>query len=466
MPQAIDVGKESRLAERWALLGYAGAVLTGIAVTCALSSGAFAQAAQAKWWESLPGFGSGGTESTYSSRPPSEPRERKVEPLNDLRTDAIPFRSDSMVETLDRAIAQYQKIVSQGGWQLIPGPRSIRPGDDDERVPLVRRRLRATADLTGPAASAQSHTFDSDMEAATRTFQERHGLRVTGRIDGPTIAAMNVSAQSRLNQLRLNQTRLRELVQGRIEDRYVLVNIPAYQLEAVERFEVQQRHRVIVGREARQTPGLKANIKALNFFPFWRVPDSVATLDLIPKLQKEPEYLDKEKIRVLTGHFNGPMIDHTNIDWRSADAAKIKFRQDPGPQNALGLVRIDMPNEHGVYMHDTPMKQLFGTRQRPFSAGCVRVQDVFKLAAWLARGEGNWDEQRIEDVLAAGQAVDVSLSRQVPVYFTYITAWVEPSTGRVEFRPDIYGRDGARELAGERDPDAPPPPTGVQALAP
>jgi murein L,D-transpeptidase YcbB/YkuD len=343
----------------------------------------------------------------------------------------------------------------------------IRPGDDDERVPLVRRRLRATGDLTGPAASSQGHTLDGELEAAVRQFQERNGLRVSGRVDQPTIAAMNVSAQSRLNQLRLNHQRLRELLQGRIEDRYVLVNIPAYQLEAVERFEVQQRHRVIVGREARQTPGLKATVRALNFFPYWRVPDSVATLDLIPRLRKEPEYLDKEKIRVLTGSFNGQLIDHSAIDWGTADANKIKFRQDPGPQNALGLVRIDMPNPEGVYMHDTPMKQLFQQRARPFSAGCVRVQDVFKLVAWIARGEGNWDEQRIEEVLAAGQAVDVTLGRPVPVYFAYITAWAEPSTGRVEFRPDIYGRDGSRELAGEGDPDAPPPPTqAIQALAP
>jgi len=146
-----------------------------------------------------------------------------------------------------------------------------------------------------------------------------------------------------------------------------------------------------------------------------------------------------------------------------ADAAKIKFRQDPGPQNALGLVRIDMPNEHNVYMHDTPMKMLFNQRDRAFSAGCVRVQDVFKLVAWIARYEPGWQEQdRVHELIEGGQASDVTLARQVPVYFTYITAWAEQS-GRVEFRPDIYGRDGSREFEGERDPDAPPPP---QTLAP
>ncbi len=441
-------------------LGTASAVLVPTAV--------LAQASQARWWEALPGFGNGG-EGSYGSGARRDPsaREKKNEPLDDLRPDSTPYRSDAMLEALDAGIGHYQKIAAAGGWPSIPGPRMIRPGDDDERVPLVRRRLRITGELTGPAAGYQSLTYDSELEAAVRRYQQRNGLRVSDRIDHPTIAAMSVSAQARLNQLRLNYTRLRDLVQGRIEDRYVLVNIPAFQLEAVERFEVQQRHRVIVGREGRQTPGLKASIRALNFFPYWRVPDSVATLDLIPKLRKEPEYLDKEKIRVLTGNFNGPVIDHSVIDWTTANAQAIKFRQDPGPQNALGLVRIDMPNSEGVYMHDTPMKQLFQQRTRSFSAGCVRVQDVFKLVGWIARGENGWDEQRIEDTLAGGQAVDLTLGRQIPVYFTYITAWAEPSTGQVEFRPDLYGRDGSKEFSGEHDPDAPPlPSNAIQALAP
>lgn len=461
-PKRGHEGRSSRTQSRRFFLRALGAASAVLAPQVVL-----AQASPAKWWESLPGFGSGGDYGGSSRRDPSEAREKKIEPLNDLRPDSTPFRSDAMLEALDAVIGHYQKIVAAGGWQSIPGPRMIRPGDDDERVPLVRRRLRMSGELTGPSAGFQSITFDGELEAAVRRYQERNGLRISGRVDQPTIAAMNVSAQARLNQLRLNYTRIRDLMQGRVEDRYVLVNVPAFQLEAVERFEVQQRHRVIVGREGRQTPGLRASIRALNFFPFWRVPDSVAHLDLIPRLRKEPEYLEKEKIRVLTGSFNGPIIDHTVVDWNTASAQTIKFRQDPGPQNALGLVRIDMPNSEGVYMHDTPMKQLFQQRIRSFSAGCVRVQDVFKLVSWLARGEQGWDDQRIEDTLAGGQAVDLTLSRQVPVYFTYITAWAEPSTGQIEFRPDIYGRDGSRELAGENDPDAPPPPSNaIQALAP
>ena len=338
----------------------------------------------------------------------------------------------------------------------------IRPGDDDERVPALRRRLRTSGDL-GRGSGYENYSYDGEVEAAVRRFQARHGLRVSGRVDQPTIAALNVSAEARLAQLKLNRGRLLELMGQRVEDRYVLVNVPAFQLEAVERHEVALRHRVIVGRTERQTPTLKATIRALNFFPYWRVPESVATLDLIPRLRKEPEYLVNEKIRVFNG-YNGPELDPMQVDWNTADGAKLKFKQDPGQQNALGLVRIDMANEHGVYMHDTPLKKLFEQRGRAFSAGCVRVQGVFELVEWIARGEAGWEQPgRVDEVIASGQALDLNLTRPIPVYFTYITAWAEPN-GRVEFRPDLYGRDGARDLAGDRDPDAPPPPSG--GLAP
>ena len=148
-----------------------------------------------------------------------------------------------------------------------------------------------------------------------------------------------------------------------------------------------------------------------------------------------------------------------SVDWNSPQARNLKFRQDPGPQNALGLVRIDMPNEHTVYMHDTPMKQLFAQRSRAFSAGCVRVENVFDLVDWIARYEPGWEQPgRARTIVEAGQAVDVNLTRPVPVHFVYITAWAERD-GEVEFRPDIYGHDGAVDMIAEmdRDPNEPPP---------
>ena len=406
--------------------------------------------AQQSWLDVLQGFSGGSSPANYSQRPKTQ------DTLNDLRPGTIPLRSDEMLTLMDRAIERYERIVAEGGWPRIPAGRMLRLDDDDERIIPLKRRLSLSGDLKVNPGYLRSSRFDEQLEEAVKSFQEQFGLRVTGRVDQPTFGQLAAPAQARLEQLRLNHRRIRDLLQGRIEDRYILVNAAAYQLEAVENHEVRQRHRVIVGKPDRQTPVVRANVRALNFFPYWHVPDSVANLDLIPRLRKEPEYLEKEHIRVYTPQ--GQELDPRNVDWRTAEASRVKFKQDPGPWNALGLVRIDMPNHEIVYMHDTPMKPLFAQRVRPFSAGCVRVQDVFKLVEWIARFEAGWDQPgRAQQVVDAGQPLDMNVTRQVPVYFTYITAWAE-ADGRAVFRPDVYGRDGLRELVGEKDNEAPPVP--------
>lgn len=407
------------------------------------------QASAQSWLESL-GFGGPGASRA------STKETRQAEQLNDLRPGKTPWRSDEMLQNMDQAIERYEKIVANGGWPVIPQGRLLRLDDDDDRVVPIKRRLGLSGDLRAPQSYYSNTRFDERLEEAVRSFQEQFGLRVTGRIDRPTAAQLAAPARARLEQLRLNHRRVRDLTMGRIEDRYVLVNAPAFQLEAVENHQVQLRHRVIAGKPDRQTPNVRATIRALNFFPFWNVPDSVAHLDLVPRVRKEPDYLEKEHIRAYTNR--GELIDMRSINWDNVDLKHIRFRQDPGPHNALGLVRIDMPNSDIVYMHDTPMKHLFNQRVRPFSAGCVRVQDVFTLVEWIARFEMGWDQPgRAQQVVDAGQPLDVTLTRPLPVIFTYITAWAE-GDGRAVFRPDVYGRDGLQELIGERDPDAPPVP--------
>ena len=433
------------------------ALTAGIAAMLAV--GARSANAEQNFWQGIPGFGG------LNDAPVRQPRTI-VDPLEDLRANRVPYRSAEMIDAIDAAYVRYQRIASAGGWPSLPGNRMIRPGDEDQRVPVLRKRLSAEGYLKRES-SYDSFSYDGELEAAVQRFQETHGIRPSGRVDRSTLAELNISAESRLKQLRINAQRLQELNQQRPEERYILVNVPAFQLEAVERYEVQLRHRVIVGRASRETPNVKATVRALNFFPYWRVPDSIAHLDLAPRLMKEPDYLEKEKIRLFSAS-NGAEVDTRNIDWSTFDYRRLKFKQDPGPQNALGLVRIDMINEHGVYMHDTPLKDLFKQRARDFSAGCVRVQEVFQLAEWIARYEPGWEQPgRVEAVLQAGQALDVNLSRPLPVYFTYITAWAEPD-GRVEFRPDIYNRDGVNAGAEsrEQEPGEAPPPISTKALSP
>ncbi len=435
-----------------------------LAAGLGLAAGLFGAKAHAQeWWQQLPGFASFSDPGQRDRRPrPSA----QADALDDLREGSMPLRSQQMLDAMADAISRVERVVADGGWPTIPGTRMIRPGDEDDRIPMVRRVLVLWGDVR-PERGYRTLTLDGEMEAGIRRFQSRHGLRVSGRVDRPTLQQLNVPPAARLAQLRMNYNRIRDLLALKMDDRYVLVNSPGFQLEAVSRNVVEARHRVIAGKPDRQTPVVTANIRALNFFPFWRVPESIANLDVIPRLVKEPDYLQKEHIRVLTGSFVGPEIDVTNVDWRTVDAKNLRFRQDPGPHNALGLVRIDMPNSEGVYMHDTPMKQLFQQSSRAFSAGCVRVQEVFDLAAWIARDEPNMSRQRVEDILQAGQPVDITLARSIPVAFVYVTAWVEED-GRLMFRPDIYGKDQVRELASDRerehDPDAPPMPR--ETLAP
>lgn len=417
-----------------------------------------------RWWEGL-------NEQSNSRRQPTNrpPGSSAKVPLDDLRTNAVPWRSDEMLYAIERAIAHYQRIVSKGGWPAMPGTRMIRVGDDDERVPALRRILRAMGDYRKGSGYFSSITLDTDLAEGVKRFQRRHGLRPTGRVDRPTLASLNVSAEKRLQQLRQNYDRIAALLRmSPTDDRYVLVNSAAFQLEAVDRHQVELRHRVIVGRQGRETPNLRAMIKAVNFFPYWKVPESVAVQDIIPRLRKEPGFLQQEGIRVVEGDFNGPEINPININWNIADTKRIRFKQDPGPKNALGLVRIDMQNPEGVYMHDTPLKNLFAQNSRAFSAGCVRVQNVFDVVEWLLRYEPEWAQgtgQRIQATLDGGQALDIPLTRPVPVYFAYITGWAEPN-GIVQFRFDVYGKDGQASIAEAWAPEDAPPASSLQSLAP
>ncbi len=441
------------------------AIWAGVCIAVLPMPAAYAQG-NCNWWECLQGTGTPDFSNKKSRSDDDDKPPRQVEELNDLRPGQTPWRSDVMIDATLAAIERYERIVASGGWPVVPKGRMMRAGDDDPRVPILRKRLRIEGDMPAKGQYYDSETFDVELEMGVKRFQRRNGIRQTGRIEQSVYAVLNVSAEARLAQLRLNYERIRGLMAGGIEDRYILVNVPAFQLEAVEQHAVAQRHRVIVGRAERQTPDVRAMVKALNFFPYWRVPDSVATLDLVPRLRKEPEYLVNEGIRVYAG-FNGPELDPMTVDWYSPQTATYKFKQDPGVKNALGLVRLDMQNEHGVYMHDTPMKNLFDQRSRPFSAGCVRVQNVFDLADWLARYEPGWEQPgQAQRVVDGGQALDVNLKHPVPVHFAYITAWAEPESGSIEFRPDIYGRDNLGRESFERDADDAPPASAANALAP
>jgi len=256
-----------------------------------------------------------------------------------------------------------------------------------------------------------------------------------------TLAALNVPAPVRLAQLKVNVTRLRALGNN-LGPRYVLANIPAARIEAIENGVTVSRHTAVVGKPDRPSPEINSKIVQINFNPYWTVPASIVQKDLIPKMQDQPDYLTKNHIRIFDTHQRE--LQPSQINWYSEDATHYEFKQDPGSLNSLGSIRINFPSVYGVYMHDTPLKNLFGEDFRFHSSGCMRVQNVRQLVAWLLEGTRGWSLEEIDRVIKSGERKDAQLAKPVPLHWVYVTAW-SGADGVVQFREDIYGKDG---LAG------------------
>ena len=352
----------------------------------------------------------------------------------------LPIFSPQTVMYIEQAVAQYSGIVAQGGWPMVPATKKLQLGVVDPDVVALRKRLMISGDLSTSAGISES--FDTYVDAAVKRFQARHGLPADGVLGKFSYAAMNVTAPVRLGQLETNLVRLRTM-SGDLGPRYVMVNIPAAQIEAVENDRVVLRHTAIVGKIDRQTPILNSAINEIIVNPYWNAPESIVRKDIIPLMRKNPQYLAENAIRILGP--DGTEIDPATIDWNTEDAAKFRFRQDPGKINAMASVKINFPNPHATYMHDTPSQGLFNKLMRFDSSGCVRVQNVRDLVTWLLRDTPGWDRQRFEATIKSGESTPVQLAEPVPVYFTYISAW-STGDGVAHFRNDIYGRDGVDEL--------------------
>lgn len=335
------------------------------------------------------------------------------------------------------AITQYEQIVAAGGWPAMPREAfNLQLGHSRQAVVSLKRRLIASGDLA--FKKAVDDDFNDEVDAALRLFQARHGLLITGKVDELTLHSLAVPADFRLQQLRLNALRLQYITPAIDSERYVVVNIPAATIEAVDLGTVAQRHTAVVGRIERPTPILDSKIHQINFNPYWNVPKSIIQRDLIKYMNEDPEYLTKWKIHIYDQRGNEIMPNE--VDWSTDEAVQYQFRQEPGAENSMGHVKINFRNPHAVYLHDTPQKALFGENSRFYSSGCVRVEGADQLVAWLLRDNGGWDLNTVQAAFASNERLDVDVNNPVPIHMTYISAWANRQ-GTVSFRSDVYDFD-------------------------
>jgi murein L,D-transpeptidase YcbB/YkuD len=346
-----------------------------------------------------------------------------------------PTFDEGTAQRIKEAALSYSDLAVRGGWPAIPAEAKFATGVPGPHDDVLRQRLLISGDL---AADKASGPFDDDVAAALKRFQSRHGLAPTGTVTPRTLAALNVSVQKRIKQLEASLERLENMNFG-FGPRYVVVNLPAAFAEAVENDHVVRRYRVIVGKTEKPSPTLTAEITSVNLNPTWTVPSSISKTEISAHMRKDPGYLSRMHMEVLDGH-DAP-IDPGSVDWSGSRTPNFTVRQQSGTWNALGAVKIDMPNPYSVYMHDTNQRNLFSDDYRFDSHGCSRVDNVRDLAAWLLQEEmPKWNRAAIDAAIATGQREDIALPKKVPVAWIYLTAWMTKDQ-TVQFRNDIYDQD-------------------------
>ena len=386
------------------------------------------------------------SETRAQQAKPQEAAKKSREPAPlvyaKVSTDPNPtLTSRTFLDTL-RAAERYAAFAEAGGWERLPEDLArLKPGERHPAIPALRHHLTLTGDL--PADAPPNDRLDPPLVAAIAAFQARHGLPDSGVLGRLTINALNVPAAVRQRQLAASAARLMGS-KFPFGERYVVVNIPSAAVEAVENGAVARRYVAVVGSPDKATPPVETRITDINFNPTWTVPASVVKNEIIPQMRRNPGYLAKNHIRILSPSGE---VDPTRIDWAGEKAVNYTLRQDPGFDNSLGQVRIDMPNRFAVYMHDTPAKSLFAASVRFHSHGCVRVGQVKELVGWLLQGTDgpngpgtSWGPIEIETGIADGERRDIKLAKPIPVTFVYLTGYATPD-GKAHFRDDIYNLD-------------------------
>lgn len=341
---------------------------------------------------------------------------------------------------LTETLSRFQALEKSGGMVQIPLlDHNILPGDSNQAIPKIKRWMHAYGVFDG---DVQSVLFDQDFESAVRTTRKSLGLKDTALVDRSLIKSMNVPIRQRIRTIRINLERWKWLPPDS-SNTFIRVNIPDFTLEVVENGVLVKKMKVIVGTESNHTVMFSDAIEHVVFSPYWNVPYSIFKKELWPIIRNNPSYLEKHEMEIIGP--DGP-VDPNRVRWHhyTGKSFPYRIRQKPGAQNALGLIKFSFPNPYGIYMHDTPYKELFLFQKRTFSHGCIRIEDPKWMAGYLLRDRIEWTAAAMDSAMASRHEQFVQLDQPMPVFITYFTAWVN-ETGTVQFRDDVYGHDAAMD---------------------
>lgn len=361
--------------------------------------------------------------------------------LKNLLNDQLPsyYRFWALANYLPTQVA----FLEQGGWPEVPNVKKLEPGKTDPAVKAIRARLSVTGELS-IADMGTDDLYDTKLAAAVELFQRNHGLNDDGVIGGRTIEEFNVSAEERVRQILLNLERMR--ADGpNFEQRHLIANIPSQEVKVIEDRQVTFYTKAIFGKLQRKSPTLSSVIHTVKLNPDWTAPAKIAAIDEVKRERANPGFLEAKGFTIYDR--SGNAVSPNAIDWHSAGPGNFPYtlRQAPGPENALGPVKFDFPNDHAVFIHGTPTIKLFDKQDRFFSSGCVRAHQPVELAKFLLKDDPEWPAERIDAVLKTAKTMPVKLKNPLPVHITYVTAWVDES-GIMQFRKDAYGYDDLPKL--------------------
>jgi murein L,D-transpeptidase YcbB/YkuD len=352
-----------------------------------------------------------------------------------------------LYSALKATLQSYTQIDAKGGWPVIAAGPTLKSGMKDERVVALRARLATTGEYQ--ATPTDEAVFDEPLVEAVKLFQRQHGLDSDGAVGAGTLAALNVSAKGRIDQIRVNLERARWILRD-VGSEMVVVNIAGRYLHLVFDHKVAWTTRVIVGKAYTKTPIFTEMMKLVVLNPDWTVPRSIVRNEIFPKAAADPGYLDAHDYYLTDG--KGGQVSSQSVAWSSYTGSTFPYGvvQRPGPKNALGLVKFLFPNKYSVYLHDTPSRQLFEKSDRSLSHGCIRVQDPLKLAELILGNRLGWTRQKIDAAIATKKMQSISLPKPLPVLLLYWT--VDPTfDGGAHFYADIYSRDASLLKALDAD---------------